>query len=149
MKILLVAGAAVAIVACAAGGGHQAMAPSSQAAGAEPRPQTMPTDLNPNDPDHQQITELAAEIQKDSLALPPHAHAMTAPVAPDHSLTCAAPTGTKCTQSCTLSSSICANADKICTLADKLEGDAWAQQKCGDARQTCADAHKLCCDCTP
>jgi len=153
VKSLLVAGAAVAIVACAAAGSQKAMTPAPASVQGAPRPQTMPTDPHPDDPSHQEITRLASEIDQDSttLGVPASAHAMSAPVAPvapDHDLACA-PTGTKCTQSCTLSSTICSNAEQICKLADKLAGDEWAQQKCGDARKTCGDANKVCCECAP
>lgn len=150
VKQLLLAGATVAIVACAAGGAQKAMAPAS----AGP-PQTMPsTDSHPDDPSHQQIEQLAAQIDQDrvKIGLPANAHAMSAPispVAPENARVCEAPAGSKCGQSCTLSTTICANADQICKLADQLAGDEWAKQKCGDARQTCGDAKKQCCDCTP
>jgi hypothetical protein len=52
-----------------------------------------------------------------------------------------------CTQSCTLSDSVCENADKICKLADKLPGDTWASQKCQSATDSCKHTHEACCSC--
>lgn len=156
MKQILLAGATVAIVACAAGGAQKsAMPPSAAPASSDGggRPQTMPGDPHPDNVDHQEIGRLAREIDQSrmDLHLPVHdaMSAPVAPVAPENARVCDAPAGSKCGQSCTLSTTICANADQICKLADQLAGDEWAKQKCGDARQTCGDAKKQCCDCTP
>lgn len=151
MKQLLLAGATVAIVACAAGGAQKSTAPASAGA---PAPQTMPSaDSHPDDPNHQQIEQLATAIDQDriKIGLPANTHAMSAPispVAPENARVCEAPLDSKCGQSCTLSTTICENADKICKLADQLEGDGWAKGKCVDAQQTCGDAKKQCCDCS-
>ncbi|HEX4417697.1 MAG TPA: hypothetical protein VH165_07350, partial [Kofleriaceae bacterium] len=53
----------------------------------------------------------------------------------------------KCTDACTLSTSICGNQDKICALARQLAGDDWAANKCTTARASCQAAHDHCCSC--
>ncbi len=62
--------------------------------------------------------------------------------------TCAAPTTDTCTQSCTLSDSVCSNADKICNLAGKLPGDDYANEKCQSANDSCKRTREKCCGCT-
>jgi hypothetical protein len=52
-----------------------------------------------------------------------------------------------CTQSCTLSDSICVNANKICRIAEQLQGDKWATDKCTSGKTTCEAAHMSCCHC--
>jgi len=52
-----------------------------------------------------------------------------------------------CTNSCTMSDSICVNAAKICDLANQLAGDSWAAGKCASATETCKAAHDKCCGC--
>lgn len=62
--------------------------------------------------------------------------------------TCKAPTTDTCTQSCTLSDSVCSNADKICNIAKQLGGaDAYANEKCQSANGACKRTREACCGC--
>jgi len=54
----------------------------------------------------------------------------------------------RCSDACTLSSSICKNQEKICELARQLAADDWAAGKCETARASCRTAHEHCCSCT-
>jgi hypothetical protein len=71
--------------------------------------------------------------------------APVSPNAPD--ATCHPAVSDHCQQTCTLSTSICANQDKICDLARQLAGDDWAANKCASARSSCQAAHETCCTC--
>jgi len=53
----------------------------------------------------------------------------------------------RCSDACTLSTSICDNQDKICKLAGELAGDDWAANKCASARASCKAARDACCAC--
>jgi hypothetical protein len=53
----------------------------------------------------------------------------------------------KCTDVCTISTSICGNQQRICELAQQLAGDDWAANKCAAARASCQAAHDSCCSC--
>ncbi len=53
----------------------------------------------------------------------------------------------RCSDSCTLSTSICDNQVKICDLAGQLPGDDWAANKCSSARASCHAARDACCSC--
>lgn len=53
----------------------------------------------------------------------------------------------RCTDACTLSTSICTNQQKICELATQLAGDDWAGNKCERARASCRAARDGCCSC--
>ena len=53
----------------------------------------------------------------------------------------------RCTDACTIATSICGNQDKICALARQLAGDDWAANKCAAARASCQAAHDRCCSC--
>lgn len=62
--------------------------------------------------------------------------------------TCKAPTTDTCTQSCTLSDSVCENAGKICNIAKQLGGaDAYANEKCQSGNDACKRTREKCCDC--
>jgi len=124
---------------------RQSAAPPTMA----PATQTMPA----GDP-RSQIEQLSHQIdqEREAMASPPSAHSMamsTAPVAPamPQEPTCKPPPTETCTDSCTLSGSICGNAKKICDLAKDMAGDAWAEGKCSDANKACSDAHAKCCSC--
>lgn len=53
-----------------------------------------------------------------------------------------------CTQSCTLSDSICDNAGKICELAKELGGDDnFANEKCTRGKASCQASRTRCCGC--
>lgn len=119
------------------------------ACGAAQRPsapaQTMPAASS----DHDQIQQLADEIEakRAQLGLSAEATPMAAP--PDAPpATCTRSPSETCTQTCTLSDAICGNASKICDLAGKLGDDAWAKQKCREAKLTCSNATQRCCDCS-
>lgn len=63
--------------------------------------------------------------------------------------TCKAPTSDTCTQSCTLSDSVCDNAGKICRIAKELGGaDSYASSKCQSANDSCKRTRETCCSCT-
>jgi hypothetical protein len=115
----------------------------------------MPTPTTSTDPRHAQIDQLAQQIdqQRAQLGLVepgtgPAIAAMTA-TAWKADPQCHPGQSEICTQSCTLSDSICGNADKICQLASQLAGDSWAEGKCNAAKQTCSAAHDKCCACAP
>ncbi len=152
---LAVGALAVAIVACASA----QRAPSATSATAPA--QTMPAapEARPHSPQDDEIARLAQEIDQHrvELALPPPtygnpnvvpASSGTEPaVAPEP--VCHPGTSSTCTQSCTLSTSICDNAHKICEIANELPGDEWAARKCSEGNQTCSAARTQCCSCSP
>jgi len=153
----------MAIVACAAGG--KSRAPTSAAERGSPErpvsagaaaPETQ-TGTMPGDP-KTQIDELWNDIEIETkrigLAVPAEPALGTSPPAEPMSTiklstdaSCKHANNDTCTQSCTLSDSICQNADKICRLAEKLAPDAWAAGKCTQAKQSCDQAHESCCSC--
>jgi hypothetical protein len=61
--------------------------------------------------------------------------------------TCHPAASDRCSDACTISTSICSNQDKICALAQQLAGDDWAANKCASARASCQAAHDSCCSC--
>ncbi|HEU4729106.1 MAG TPA: hypothetical protein VFT22_14475 [Kofleriaceae bacterium] len=96
--------------------------------------------------------QIADEMARAHLAPPPLAgcsgaacaEAMSRPFA----LPACRPKGTdRCSDACTLATSICDNQQKICDLAGKLAGDDWAAGKCESARASCQAAHDSCCSC--
>jgi hypothetical protein len=163
--MLCAAAAATTIVACAMGGAQKSMSPPPPTAAAAPAAPELP---QPNTPEDDQIAELSRSIETDrtTLHLPPPTPgtgrtaavpmssdikpsvAPVAPVEPTTQATCH-PASDTCTQSCTLSDSICGNAKRICEIANELPGDAWASNKCVEGNETCAAAKKRCCDCAP
>ncbi len=96
---------------------------------------------------HDEIERLSNEIAAEQGQLPSSGTTPMAavPEAPP-SATCVRSPSDTCTQTCTLSDSICRNAKQICDLADQLAGDAWATQKCTSAKDTTAT--RRCCECT-
>jgi hypothetical protein len=158
------AAAATTIVACAMGGAKPSTAPPPTAVAAPATPEL----VQPNSPQDDQIAELSRDIEtaRGTMGLPAptpgtaHTGAMpmtsdvkpsvapVGPVEPTTQATCH-PASDTCTQSCTLSGSICDNAKKICDIANELPGDAWASNKCVEGNETCAAAKKRCCDCAP
>lgn len=149
-----------AVVACwalvvACGGSQKSTAAAPTGGAAETTPMTMP-----NDP-RNEIDALAKEIDT---ALANAGIATLAPSACEatHSCTadpyglppriedptCKAPATDVCTQSCTLSDSVCTNAGKICNLARKLPGDDYANEKCQSANDSCKRTREKCCGCS-
>jgi hypothetical protein len=62
--------------------------------------------------------------------------------------TCRPPSpGDRCSNLCTLATSICRNQERICKLAQHLLYDEWAANKCTRARASCEAAHDTCCGC--
>ena len=69
------------------------------------------------------------------------------PIAQDP--TCKPGPSETCTQSCTLSTSICDNAGRICALAKELgSADAYANEKCERGNESCKASRERCCGCT-
>jgi len=114
----------------------------------------------PNDP-HNEIDRLAKEID-DQLAnigvatmTPASCEAMHTCTAVPYDAkpriedpTCKPGTTDLCTQSCTLSDSVCTNAGKICKLATQLGGaDAYANEKCQSGNDSCKRTRDKCCGC--
>jgi hypothetical protein len=63
--------------------------------------------------------------------------------------TCKPAANDVCTQSCTLSDSVCENAGKICKLAAQLGGaDAYANGKCQSGNDSCKRTREKCCGCS-
>lgn len=77
-----------------------------------------------------------AEAMSTPLAVPSPGDASCRPAASE-----------RCTEACTLSTSICDNQGKICELAGQLPGDDWAASKCASARSSCRAAREACCSC--
>jgi hypothetical protein len=126
--------------------GAAAIAAIAVACAAQPRPATSASPQSP----HDEIQQLSNEIdgQRTQLGVT-NASPMATPANPvAAAASCPRPEGDRCSQTCTLSDSICGNAKRICELADQLVGDTWASGKCDDAKQVCGDATKRCCDCT-
>jgi hypothetical protein len=142
----------VAVVACAGGKMKSAAAPSS--GGAEP------VSPMPGDP-HNEIDRLAKAID-DELANAGVATSTPASCETAHTCnaepydvkprvedpTCKPASTSVCTQSCTLSDSVCDNAAKICKLATQLGGaDAYANEKCQSGNESCKRTREKCCGC--
>ena len=146
---------AVVVVALAACGGQKSSAMAPGMSGAEPSPMTMP-----NDP-RNEIDALAKQID-DQLATAGIATMAPATCEASHSCTaepfglppriedptCRPATTDTCTQSCTLSDSVCTNADKICAIARKLGDDDYATEKCQSANDSCKRTREKCCGCS-
>jgi hypothetical protein len=134
VRLGLVAGASIALaIACAA----------------RPQPSTMapPTAATANP--HDEIERLSNEIEAERGQFPATgATPMVAVPEVPPPATCVRSPSETCSQTCTLSDSICRNAKQICDLADQLPGDAWAKQKCVDATNSCSTATRRCCECT-
>jgi hypothetical protein len=115
-----------------------------------PRPAIAPATAMPGESTagpHDQIQQLSNQIDTDRIQMNlPAASPMAIAPEPVQAACTRSPSET-CTQTCTLSDSICRNAKQICDLANQLAGDAWATQKCSDAKSTCATATKRCCEC--
>jgi hypothetical protein len=143
----LVAGAFVALVIACGASRPMAVAPPTA---------PTPVQMTPasGGSSHDQIQDLANQIDATRVELKlPEQHGVASSVTPMSSTpevpACARAQSDTCTQTCTLSDSICDNSKKICELADQLAGDAWAAQKCADGKATCAAATRRCCECTP
>jgi hypothetical protein len=118
------------------------------ACAAQPRPASSPA--SSAESPHDEIQALSNEIDGERTQLGvSNASPMSTPTNPVAvAASCPRPDNDRCSQTCTLSDSICGNAKRICQLADQLGNDSWANGKCDDAKQTCADATKRCCECT-
>jgi hypothetical protein len=126
--------------------GAAVIAAIAVACAAQPRPASSPSQQSP----HDEIQALSNEIdgQRTQLGVT-NASPMAVPTNPVAvAASCPRPDNDRCSQTCTLSDSICGNAKRICELADQLAGDSWATGKCDNAKQVCDDATKHCCECT-
>jgi hypothetical protein len=151
----LVLGAAAATVVACAGASPKASAPT---------PAAMAPVMEPGDrhaESHVEIDALDRQIA-DALArahvTPPAASscsgaacatAMSQPFAVPAATdaACHPAASDRCSDACTISTSICGNQQKICELAQQLDGDDWAANKCASARASCKAAHDSCCSC--
>lgn len=113
-------------------------------------PAMAPTSRDP----HAEIERLSAQIdqQRSQMALPAPMAAsavepMSVPITSHTDNQCHPAQTQTCTDSCSISDSICDNAKKICDLANDLAGDTWAADKCSSATQTCKSSHEKCCAC--
>ena len=152
----------MAIVACAAGG-KSPQSPSVSPRSADHHqpvaagtasPEITPMPGDPKAKIDELWNDIEIETKRIGLSVPAEPAAGTAPAAePMSTITLSTDASCKhanndtCTQSCTLSDSICTNADKICRLAKQLDPDAWAAGKCTQAKQSCEQAHTTCCSC--
>ncbi len=110
------------------------------ACAAQPRPAAEPASSVQSP--HDEIQTLSNEIdgQRTQLGMA-NATPMATPTNPvAAAASCPRPDNDRCSDTCTLSDSICGNAKRICQLADQLAGDTWASGKCSDAKEVCADA---------
>jgi hypothetical protein len=150
---LLVAAIGAACVAAIACSGARPKSPSGTAApGAESAAEGGPRgEIDRLD------REIAGDMQRAHVPQPATATcsgagcaaAMSAPfVTPTTTdLQCHPASTERCTEMCTLSTSICRNQERICDLAGHLPGDDWAANKCETARASCKAAHDSCCSC--
>jgi len=101
--------------------------------------------------------EIASDMAKANVAPPviapcsgpSCAAAMSTPFATPTTIdsVCRTAQSQRCTDVCTLSTSICNNQQKICDLAKQLPGDDWAANKCESARASCKASNESCCTC--
>lgn len=152
----LLAGLAIAGVIACGGANRAVMAPATA-----PEAGAAPTGIDGMDP-RAEIERLDAEIDValGSLSVPPPVPACAAEAACGQAMpatTAIAPRGAECqpaasqtcTDTCTLSDSICDNAGRICELAKQLGGaDAFANEKCAKGNTSCEQARGRCCGCT-
>ena len=145
----LVAGAAIALVACAAQPPQPAAhAPAAEAAGGG---------LGAADPRRNDITVLWEEIREfrrqAGLAAEPRFtrdHPAIVESSVEDLRVCPSdprPEDATCQDVCTLKEHICDNAEDICRIASDLGDDAWADQKCQSAKASCKEATEKCCGC--
>jgi hypothetical protein len=52
-----------------------------------------------------------------------------------------------CRDVCGLKEKICENAEEICRIAGEIGDDAWANAKCDSAKASCKEATEKCCSC--
>jgi hypothetical protein len=145
------AAACLAAIACGAGSARPSAPPVA------PRSTAIP-DVGPRDA-HAEIEDLDLSISAKlaSAQVPPPiatcsgASCATAMSEPSTTLAidahCRPPPGDRCTNRCTLATSICRDQERICRLAQQLIGDEWAANKCTQARASCQAAHDSCCAC--
>jgi hypothetical protein len=105
----------------------------------------------------EEIEQLWAQIEQDRMAatMAEPSPAMIEPLQPtpmaqvpsSEDPTCKPAKTERCSQSCTLSNSICKNAGRICELSQQLTGNFKAADKCKRAKATCTQAHETCCGC--
>jgi hypothetical protein len=130
--------------------GAAAIAAIAVACAAQPRPASQSAAPASAQSPHDEIQALSNEIdgQRTQLGVTT-ASPMATPTNPvAAAASCPRPDNDRCSDTCSLSDSICGNAKRICQLADQLAGDTWASGKCDDAKQVCAEATKRCCECT-
>lgn len=148
---LALAAACLAALACGAGSATSSAPPFAPSTNATP-------EVGPRDV-HAEIEELDRSISA-KLAraqIPPPdatcsgatcATAMSEPfTTPATDPACRPPPGDRCSNLCTLATSICRDQERICRLAQQLPDDDWAANKCTGARASCQAAHDTCCDC--
>lgn len=148
---LALAAACLAAIACGAGSARSSAPPV--APGINAAPEVGPRDV------HAEIEELDRSISA-KLAraqIPPPvatcsgatcATAMSEPfTTPATDPNCRPSPGDRCSNLCTLATSICRDHERICRLAQQLGDDEWAANKCTQARASCQAAHDTCCEC--
>lgn len=160
MKGILFGMGCAVLVACAAGGAKQSRVSAPPTAGADASMMPQPNGSG----EHAEIAQLdqaiTDELTKRNLAVPADATcgpacdmgaiAMdTKPVQQDPRMQSCKPGASEtCSDSCTLSDSICKNADRICTIAHQLgDHDAYANDKCVRGSQSCQASKQRCCSC--
>jgi hypothetical protein len=148
---LALAAACLVALACGAGSAR------SSAPTVAPRASAIP-EVGPRDADAE-IEELDRSISA-KLAraqIPPPvatcsgatcATAMSEPfTTPATDPACRPTPGDRCSNLCTLATSICRDQERICRLAQQLRDDEWAANKCTRARASCQASHDACCGC--
>jgi hypothetical protein len=148
---------AACVVAIACGGSRPRSVTASAPAGESAAEGSQRAEGDPRAEIDRLEREIAGEMQKAHVPQPPTAAcsgagcaaAMSTPFATPTTtdLQCRPATSERCTQACSLSTSICRNQQRICDLARQLPGDDWAANKCASARASCTAAHESCCSC--
>jgi hypothetical protein len=148
---LVLAAACLAALACAGG----ARTPSAPAT--DPSAEEAP-EAGPEDP-HVEIEELDRDITAElaRARIPPPVATCSGAACrtaigepfstPTNDPACHPVQSDHCSDTCTLSTSICRNQERICKLAQHLLYDEWAANKCTRARASCEAAHDTCCGC--
>jgi hypothetical protein len=156
--LVVSAAGAICIAAIACGGARPKSATTAASPAGAPRAEGEPrTEGDPRAEIAALDREIAGAMLKAHVPQPPTstcngagcAAALSAPFATPTTtdLQCHPAATERCTEACTLSTSICRNQEKICNLARELAGDDWAANKCESARASCKAAHDSCCSC--
>ena len=145
--LVLAIACALALVGCGAAHPAAKSTPAAASPSIDPRAEIDALDR-----------DIAAALSRGQLAPPPAAACSGAACATAMTTPFATPTADdaachpapieRCTDACTLATSICRDQDRICELARQLAGDDWAANKCTGARASCQAAHDRCCSCT-